>query len=116
MFTDPQTITINAIAKSCARVSAGDMNATYSTADADVKFAVSHQVAKKRVRRMVKLEQRKIAADPLTAVNAYQTASVHLVITEPEVGFTDSELTYLVDALKAWLTAGNVAKVLGSES
>lgn len=117
MFADPQTITVNTVAKSCPRVNTGDLTSTYKEATGEFTFRVSHQETAKRVRRMVRLDQKKVAADPLTATNSYQTAGVYLVVDEPIVGFSDVELGYLVTALKDWLIAGtNVPKMLASES
>lgn len=115
-FSDPQSVTINAVPVSLPRISVGDSASTYKSADEAVQLRISHQATKGRKRRMVRLDKRVIAADPLTAENAYQTAGVYLVIDEPEYGFADADLDYIVDALIAWLTAANIAKVLGSET
>jgi len=116
MFTDPQSLTVNSVAKSCPRVSSGDLTSTYKEATGEFQFKISHQETSKRTRRMVRFDQKKIAADPLTATNAYQTAGVYVVIDEPITGFTDAELGYLVAALIAWLSPANVAKVCAGES
>lgn len=116
MFTDPQTVTINSIAKSMPKIKVGTTDATYRTADETFQLRISHQSTKSRTRRMVRIDQTVIAADPLTSVNTSQTAGVYLVIDEPKFGFDDATLDYLVDGLVAWLTAGNIAKLLGSES
>lgn len=115
-FSDPQSVTINAVPVSLPRISVGDSASTYKSADEAVQLRISHQAAKGRKRRMVRIDKRVIAADPLTAENAYQTAGVYLVIDEPEYGFADADLDYIVDALIAWLTPANIAKVLGSET
>lgn len=115
-FADPQSVTINSEAQSLPRVAIGSSDATYRKADGTVQLRISHQSNKGRVRRMVRLDQTIIAADPLTAENDYQKAGVYLVIDEPEVGFTDTQLDYLVDSLIAWLSSANIAKVLGSET
>lgn len=116
MFADPQSVTINAVPISLPRVSVGDAEATYRAADETVQMRISHQSSKGRKRRMVRVDQTVIAADPLTAENASQKAGIYLVIDEPSFGFSDTELDYLVDALVAWLTSGNIAKLLGGES
>lgn len=116
-FTDPQTLTVNAVAKNCARVITDGQSSTYKTADGTFEFKISHQNRKGgRVGHMVRFDQIVIAADPLTAENKSQKAGVYLVIDEPAFGFDDTTLDYLVDAVVAWLTAGNIAKVLGGES
>lgn len=115
-YTDPQSVTINAVAQSLPRTSTGASESVYTKADGTVKLRISHQIAKSRTRRMIRLDQTKIAADPLTAVNSQLSASVYIVIDEPKIGFDDAELDYLVDALVGWLTSGNIAKALGSET
>lgn len=115
MFTDPQSVTINGVGTTMPRIKLGSSDSTFRTADETVQFRISHQQSKSRMRRMVRLDQTVIAADPLTAQNTSQTAGVYLVIDEPKFGFTDTQLDYLVDALIAWLSSANIAKVLGSE-
>lgn len=115
-FADPQSVTINAVPVSLPRVAIGSSDCTYRAADGSVQLRISHQATKGRIRRMVRLDQTLIAADPLTAENAYQKAGIYVVIDEPEVGFTDTQLDYLADALIAWLTTANIAKVLGAET
>lgn len=116
MFADPQSVTINAVPVSLPRVLIGNGDATYRSADETVQMRISHQENKGRKRRMVRLDQTVIAADPLTAENTSQKAGIYLVIDEPSFGFDDTNLDYLVDALIAWLTSANIAKVLGGES
>jgi hypothetical protein len=49
-------------------------------------------------------------------VNAEAGTSVYLVIDEPRNGvFSDAEIGYLIDALKAWSTSTNYNKVLVGE-
>lgn len=116
-FADPQTITVNGVAKTLVRVSSGDMNATYKSADDEWQLRISHQKSKGRIRRMVRLDRKMVAADPLTAENTYQTAGVYQVIDEPEVGIDDTNLGYQSAALDLWMTTGtNTAKILASES
>jgi hypothetical protein len=65
---------------------------------------------------MVRINQRVVAEDPLTAVNEYKTLGVYLVIDEPEYGFSDVEIGYVVTALIDWLEAGtNVAQLLSNQ-
>lgn len=119
MFTDPQSITINGVASTLNKISSGDMNSTYRSADETVQLRISHRAAKNRVRRMARIDQTIIATDPLTTEQDYQSAGVYIVVDEPRVGFSDTQLQYVVSALIAWLTAStnaNTTKLLGSES
>lgn len=114
-FTDPQTLTVNAVPFTLNRIKSDGYRSEYATADEDFKMTISHQQSGNRTRRMARADQRKVAADPLTSVNEYKSLGVYLVIDEPEYGFSDTEIDYLVQALTAWLTTANVTKVTGNE-
>lgn len=120
MFADPVSITINAVAQSFAAVSRSDNRSVYKTADDTYTLEISQDL-KDRRRRIVRLSQTKITADPYKpSENVQVQASVTLTINEPIAGFSDTELDYLIGGaaggLKSWLTAGNVAKVAGGET
>lgn len=110
----PQTVTIDATVTDCNRIEDDKLRSLYRAADGNTSITVSHLESKNRFRRMVRIDRRVVAADPLTAQNAYQTCSVYLVIDEPSVGFTDAQLEGYVGVLKTWLTAGNIQAVLAS--
>jgi len=114
-LTDPQTITVNTVAKTLARIKSDGYRSEYSASDEEFKMTVSHQENQSRTRRMVRIDQRKVAADPLSSVNEYKNLGVYLVIDEPEFGFDDTEIDYVVQAIAAYLTSSLVAKVCGNE-
>jgi len=114
-FTDPQSVTIDAVPHSMPRVETGTSKSLYSEATEALKMTISHQDSKGRTRRMVRLDKRVVAADPLTAVNVYQTLGVYLVIDEPEYGFTIDNIDDVVQGFKTWLSTANVTKVCGGE-
>lgn len=114
-FADPQTVTINTVDKTCNRIKSDGFRSIYATADEEIKFTISHQESKDRTRRMVRIDQRVVATDPLNSENEYKSLGVYVVIDEPEFGFDDTAIDYVVDALTAWLTAANIAKILGNE-
>lgn len=114
-FTDPQTITINTVGNSCARVKSDGTRTEYAKSDGELKFTISHQDTKSRYRRMMRLDQRVVAENPLTAENEYKNLAVYMVIDQPEYGFDAADIDYLVQALSDWLTTANVLKVLGGE-
>lgn len=116
MFTDPQSVTIDAVAHSMPRISSEGMKALYSEADETLKMTISHQEAKDRTRHMVRLDMRTIAADPLTSANEYKSLAVYLVIDEPEYGFSIDAIDDVVQGFKTWLSTANVSKVLANES
>jgi len=115
MLADPQSVTVNAVAIPLPRTSNGPTVNVYTSADGNTSMNTKQNITAARFRREVRLSQKKIAADPISAVNTEKGVSVYLVIDEPKTGFSDTEIGYLIDALKAWLTSTNYNKVLGGE-
>jgi hypothetical protein len=117
MFTDPQTLTVNSVAKTMPRIEQNGTSSTYQMADQTFTFKISHQaVSGNRVRSMVRTDQRAIVPDPLTSVNDYENLAVYLVIDRPLAGFTATQVDQLVQAMKAWLTTTAVTSLFGRES
>jgi hypothetical protein len=118
-FSDPQSVTINAVAQSLPRTSSGPNSGIFTKDDGSVKLTVSHQSAK-RVRRVVRLDHKKIAADPLQpSTNTQFSLGVYMVFDIPLTGYTVAEQKQIVDALTGYLTASsgaNVTKILGGEN
>jgi hypothetical protein len=116
MLADPQSVTVNAVAIPLPRTTNGVTENRYTSADGKTVMTTKQNTSAKRFRREVRLSQTKIAADPISAINAETGTSVYLVVDEPRTGvFSDTEIGYLVDALKAWLTSANYNKVLAGE-
>lgn len=117
-FADPQSITVNAVPVSMPRTGFGDSAGQFTSADGNYQFSVSHSYGK-RMRRVVRVQQKKTSADPLIpSQNVASTMGTYLVVDHPVNGFTVAEQKYLVDALVAYLTASSGAKVtqlLGGE-
>jgi len=116
MFADPQVVTVNAVAKSMARILILGTSATYQMSDETFKLTISHQKSNKRIRSMVRIDQRAVVADPLTAENDYETLSFYFVIDRPEVGFSQTQVEQLVAGLKTWLDNAAIGKLYGQES
>jgi len=118
-YSDPQSVTINAVAQTLPRVSSGVSTGAFSKDDGNVRLEVSHQYGK-RTRRQIRLVHRKVAADPFVAGNSVEySMSTYLVVDVPTVGYTTTEAKQIVDALTAYLTASSGSKVtqlLGGEN
>lgn len=118
-FADPQSVTINAIANTLPRVSSGVNNGIFRKDDGNVMLTVSHAYGR-RTRRTVRLDHRKIAADPLAVdTNLHYSMSTYIVCDVPILGYTVAEAKQVVDGLTAYLTAGSGSKVtqlLGGEN
>lgn len=116
MFADPQSVTVATVAKSMPRISTKDTSSIYSKDDETYKLTISHQKSNSRVRSMARIDRREVVADPLTAVNDYETLSIYLVIDRPEVGFTGTQVNDVVVGFKTWLDATAVGRLVGQES
>lgn len=116
MLTDPQVVTVNAVAKSMPRIASGNLEGTYALADQSYKLKVGHKVSGKRIRTMARVDFRAVVPDPLTAVNDWENLGVYVVIDRPEVGFTVTDVDNLVQGFKAWLTTAMVTSLYGLQS
>lgn len=118
-FSDPQSVTINAIANSLPRTSSGVNNGIFTKDDGTVKLTVSHTYGK-RTRRTIRLEHSKIAPNPLVSTqNVGRSMSTYVVVDVPTDGYTVAEQKQVVDALTAYLSATSGARVtqlLGGEN
>jgi hypothetical protein len=119
MFTDPQTVTINAVGNTLPRTTAATNAGIFTKDDSTVKLSLSHTYSK-RVRRVARLDFNKISADPFVpAQNVRLAMAAYLVVDTPVTGFTVAEAKQIVDALTLWLTTSsgaNTTKLLGGES
>ena len=115
MLADPQSVTINAVAVPLAKTSPGQTVNVYTSSDGNTFMTTKQFTTAARFRREVRLSQKKIAPDPISAVNVEKGFSAYLVIDEPRAGFTDAEIGFVIEALKTWLTSTNYNKVLGGE-
>lgn len=117
MFTDPQTITVNAEAKSMPRIETNGQKSVYQKSDQTFTLTISHQNASgNRVRSLVKFEEKAVVPDPLTSVNDYEHASIQFVIDRPLAGFSQTRIDQLVTGFKTWLTSTAVGQIYGRES
>lgn len=117
MFADPQSLTVNAVAKSLPRVPSANGDGLFENTSEGLKLRIS-QSNGKRIRRTVRLDRNDIVTDPfLDGTNRPVSMSAYLVVDVPLLGFTTTEISYDVQALVDWLdTPANLAKVLGGEA
>lgn len=117
MYADPQSVTVNAIAKTLARVGSPspESRGVFKTTDGEFSLECRQLSTKDRFRREIRLTQKKVAVDPISATNKEISSSVIITVDEPRWGFTDTELGYLSSALVAWFSNTNRDKLLGGE-
>lgn len=120
MFADPTSITINAVAESFAAISRSDQKSLYRTADGEFTLTISRSKngngSNPRRRYLVRIDQQKIAADPVSSDNAEVTMSCYVVMDVPEWGYTAAQADDVLQGLQSFLTTANSAKVLGDET
>lgn len=116
-FADPQSITINSETTTLNRVAFGTNSGRFASTDGTVAISVSHKGTGKSASRLLRLEMKKIAADPLTSENMEAMASAHVVLSVPRAGFSTDEQQQLLTALADYLKSGTVAtKFIGGEA
>jgi len=117
MFTEPQTVTVNAVAKSLPRTAIGNLEGAFQSRADGLKLRISH-VEGKRNRRTVRLDSTKTAADPLLdGVSKQYSMSAIFTVDSPLVGYSDTEVMQIMQALIDWLDVpANLTKVVGGES
>lgn len=121
MFSEPITITVNAVAIAFSRVSSKDFSSDYADSSGLWALKISHKVIRKNnqdyVSTLAGLEQKKVVADPLTSVNDYQTFTTRLVEERPTFGFTSTEIKNQVSGFVTWLNlSATQDKFLNKES
>lgn len=118
-FTDPQSITISAATTPLPRVSTGNGNSDYLSADGLIKLSASSTYGR-RTRRVLRLDHSKISADVfLPAQNVKQSMSTYIVFDIPPAGYTNAEALAVYTGFKAVYTASSdalISKLLGGES
>lgn len=114
-LADPQTLTVDSTPYTLNRIKSDGYRSEYASADEEFKLTVSHQESKDRTRRMIRVDQRVVATDPLSSINEYKTLGVYIVIDEPEYGFDDTDIDNVVQGLKALADSTFVGKVLSNQ-
>jgi hypothetical protein len=118
-FTDPQSITISGTTVPLPRVSAGNGNSSYQSADGLVVVTASNAYGR-RTRRVLRVDHSKITADPFVpAQNSKVSMSNYIVFDLPPAGYTNAEAKAVYDGFKAMFTASTdalITKLLGGES
>jgi hypothetical protein len=120
-FSDPETITVNAVAQTLARVASGTNAGSLQTSDGNFRLDISHSYGGSRNRHTLAVRQRKIAADPLiSAQNAEFSMSFRVTVDVPNnQGFTIAEQKLLTDGVITWLQASSgakMSKLMGGEN
>jgi hypothetical protein len=119
-LADPQTITVNAVAKIMPKILSAGMSSKFQLADQTFTLEVKHrEVVRDKKRRVISqslFTQRKVVADPLTAVNDFEFLSTSLQTDRPEAGYSSTEHEQQWAGLKTWFDSTMMGKFFGRES
>jgi hypothetical protein len=120
-LTDPQSVTINAVAVSLPRTSVRDGASEYTSGDGLVKETFSTTNGNKgRARHLARIDHSKLTADPFKpSDNVKVSMSCYMVIDTPPAGYTVTEAKQVVDGFIAQLNASSgalITKLLGGEN
>lgn len=120
MLSDPQTITVNAVAKVMPKILNDGSHSVYQLSDQTFTLDIRHTNTKKdkksRVKSLATFTQRAVVPDPLTTVNDYETLACSVQIDRPEAGFSSAQTEQLITGFKTWLDATMIGKLFGKES
>lgn len=114
-LADPQELTVDATPYTLNRIKSDGYRSEYASDDEAFKLTVSHQESKDRTRRMIRVDNRVVATDPLTSVNEYKSLGVYIVVDEPEYGFSDGDIVNIAAGLFALADATFLGKVLSNQ-
>lgn len=118
MFADPQSVTINAVAKSLARTSMGVDAGAFASAADGLTLKVNHKYTTTRRRSFVRLDVSRLSSDPFVpTTNRPFSMSLSFIMDVPLLGFSVTEQTQNLKGLTDWLgVAGNQNKLVNAES
>lgn len=119
-YSDPQTVTVNAVAQVLPRTGQGPSSGTFTKDDGTFVLKFNHQVTNaNRIRSTARIDAKKIAADPLvSAANAEYGMSIYITTDRPKFGYTIAEAKQIFDGFLAYMSASsgaNITKLLGQE-
>jgi len=118
-FTDPLSITINAVTTPLPRVGVEENGSTYASGDGLIHLSASHDYGK-RWRRLLRLDTAKMAPDAFRpAENTKVSMSCYMVFDLPPSGYTPTEALQAYVGFKTLYTATSdlmITKLLGGES
>lgn len=119
MFSEPISITVNAVAQSMNRTAMGVNSGAFAKDDGSHRLSISHSLGANN-QRIIRFDRRSTVADPLTTGEFFETTdSVWLVSRTPKSGLSLVTQKQLVDGFLTYLQASSgaaVTKLLGGES
>lgn len=115
-LADPQSVTINSVAKSLALSSRSADLSVYKHATEGIQLELRKLFGPKTFRVQARLLQTRLDADAWNpAINSLSQTDAYLVIRGPYYGYSASEVQKNVEGLVDWLSDATIAKLIGGE-
>lgn len=119
MFSDPISITVNAVAQSLNRTSMGANAGAFRKDDGSHQLSIAHTLGKNN-QRVIRFDRTQTVSDPFTT-GEFLTASdsVWLVTRTPGTLLTITQQKQLIDGFLTYLQASSgaaITKLLNGES
>lgn len=120
-FSEPLSLTVSGVTTPLPRVSVGERKSEYLSGDGLYEIIASHEGGKtKRLRRTLRLNATKVAADPFRDdVNVERSMSFYIVFDMPPVGYSATDAFAIYTGFKTMMIASSdimITKLLGGES
>jgi hypothetical protein len=118
-FTDPISITVNAVARSMPRVETSGRKSVYQSADGLWNVTITQIPAKNGGSRkaLFAFTQKVQATDPFNAEkSAFKSNGVSVMLDIPDYGFTSTTIDQQVQGMFAYLATAKITQLVGGES
>jgi hypothetical protein len=118
-FSDPQSITVNAVARSLPRYLSGTNVGTFISADAISQLSIDPNGTRTRRSAKASFRENVSVLDAGTGLTRTESHSITFISNRPLVGVTDALAEQLAAGLITWLTASsnaNLKKLLAGEN
>jgi len=120
-FTDPLSVTINAVTTPLPKTYSAGNESRYTSADGLISISANHTLVKQgRERHLLRIDHSKLTANPFdTSKNTKVNMAYYVVFDLPPAGYSDAEAMQVYQGFKTLTSATSdalVTKLLGGES
>jgi hypothetical protein len=120
-FTDPQSVTINAVTSPLPRTFSEGNESRYTSADGLIALSANHTLVKQgRERHLLRIDHSKLTTNPFdSSENVKVNMAYYVVFDLPPAGYTDAEALQVFVGFNTLITASSnalITKLLGGES
>jgi len=118
-FSDPQTVTVNAVARPLPRYLTGTNVGTFTSADAITQLAIDPNGTRTRRSAKASIRENVSITDAGTGLTRIESHSFTIISNRPLTGVSDTVAEQLAAGLISWLTAStnaNLKKLLAGEN